>query len=92
MEVENEDEQGIRKHKSRLGSLRHGSIVWREQFLSRTDRNVTLSFKFSLPRVHVPEWHEKFVVSLLASCEKINSRVYSLERWKSFHMSPRAGK
>jgi len=91
MEVENEDEQGIRKHKSRLGSLLHGSIGWREQILSRTHRNVTLSFKFSLPRVQVPEWNETFAVSLLASCTKINNRVYPLERWKRFHMSLCAG-
>ena len=72
MEVENEDEQGIRKHKSRLGSLHHGSIVWGEQFLCRTERKVTLSFQFSLSPVHAPEWHEEFVVSLLAYCTKIS--------------------
>jgi len=32
MKVENEDEQGIRKHKSRPGSLHHGSIVWQNNF------------------------------------------------------------
>jgi hypothetical protein len=36
---------------------------------------------------YVPEWHEKFVVSLLVPYTKINSGAYSLERWKSFHVS-----
>jgi predicted nucleic acid-binding protein len=42
--------------------------------------------------VHVPERHENFAVSVLVSYTKINSCVYSLEGWESFHISRRTGK
>lgn len=56
----------------------------------QTDRRVALSFMFSLACVRTPEWQENFVASLLVCHTKINSCVYPLERWKSFHVSRRA--